>query len=223
MLSLLDRKIRQLHEALGNLRSPGVESVRTDHGVTSGAYCCKVDFNQGRTEAELANLASLLVANIACLKDHLKEWCASNGSPFEGDTLINTNRDVALVHDLWNTDKHATLTKSRSGCRPKVVGLRKTLALTTGPGEQGGTVFRMELGTGKVLTSSLGGGSTGLRVNGQIVDARMARKWESSWRFASGPQMHGNGYLSMQEFQSRPGSAMTPNPSFKRTGLRPAA
>ena len=170
MLNLLDRKIRQLHEALGNLQSPGVESVRTDRSVTSDAYYCKVDFNQGRTEAELANLASLLVANIACLKDHLKEWCANNGRPFEGDTLINTNRDVALVHDLWNTDKHAKLTKARSGCRPKVVGLRQTLALTTGSGEQGGTVFRMELGTGKVLTSSIGGGSSGLRVNGQIAD-----------------------------------------------------
>jgi len=170
MLSLLDRKIRQLHEALGDVQSPHLEAVHTERGVAFGAYYCRVDFNQGRTEAELANLASLLVANVACLKDHLKQWCSNSGKAFEGDTLINTNRDVALVHDLWNTDKHATLTKSRSGCQPKLIDLRQTLALTTGVGEKGGTVFRMELATGKVLAQSSGSGSSGIRVSAQIVD-----------------------------------------------------
>jgi hypothetical protein len=170
MLHLLDRKIRQLHEALGAMRSPSIESVQIERGLAADNYYFKIDFNQSRTEAELSNLATLLVANIACLKDHLKVWCEANKAPFEGDTLINTNRDAALIHDLWNTDKHAVLNKPRSGHKPKLVDIRQRLALSTGTSESGGAVLQIEMATGKLLTHSLGDGSAGLRVTARIVD-----------------------------------------------------
>lgn len=48
-------------------------------------------------------------------------WCDRNGKPFAGDTLINSNRDVAIVHDLWNLDKHGELNRrSRSGLSPRL-------------------------------------------------------------------------------------------------------
>jgi len=62
----------------------------------------------------------LLINNIACLKDHLHAWCKKNGKPRIGDQLIDSNRDVAIVHDLWNLDKHAELNRpSRSGLSPR--------------------------------------------------------------------------------------------------------
>jgi hypothetical protein len=168
MLHPLDRKIRQLHEALGAMRSPNIDAVKVEKGFRADHYYAKVDFNQGRTEADLSNVVTLIVTNIACLKDHLKVWCEANTKPFEGDRLINTNRDVALIHDLWNTDKHAALDRPRSGHRPKLIEIRQTLALSTGG--SGGTVFRMDLATGKLETQSLADGSAGLRVAALIVD-----------------------------------------------------
>ena len=57
----------------------------------------------------------MLLNNIACLKDHLKSWCKKNNKPFAGDQLINSNRDVAIIHDLWNLDKHAESLLRRLG------------------------------------------------------------------------------------------------------------
>jgi hypothetical protein len=168
MEQLFDRKIRQLHEALGSMRSPNIEAVQVERGSAADHYYVKVDFNQGRTEANLSNVATLLVANIACLKDHLKAWCEKHAKPFEGETLINSNRDVAIIHDLWNTDKHAVLDRPRSGHKPKLEEIRQTLVLSTGA--SGGTVLRMEMSTGKLLARSLADGSAGLRVTARIVD-----------------------------------------------------
>jgi len=61
-----------------------------------------------------------LLNNIACLKDHLKAWCNKNGKAFTGEGLINNNQDVAIIHDLWNLDKHAESNRpSRSGLSPR--------------------------------------------------------------------------------------------------------
>jgi hypothetical protein len=81
------------------------------------------DLNQGTDSATAANRVSPLLNNIACLKDYLKVWCKKNGKQFTGDALIDSNRDVAIVHDLWNLDKHAELSRpSRSGLSPKFQG-----------------------------------------------------------------------------------------------------
>lgn len=78
------------------------------------------DLNQAADEATAANQVSLLLNNIACLKDHLKDWCNKNGKPFTGEALISNNQDVAIIHDLWNLDKHAELNRSRSGLSPRL-------------------------------------------------------------------------------------------------------
>ncbi len=50
------------------------------------------------------------------------------GKPETGDLLINSNRDVAIIHDLWNLDKHAELNRpSRSGLSPRLQPARTTL------------------------------------------------------------------------------------------------
>ena len=79
------------------------------------------DLNQAADGATAANQVSLLLNNVACLKDHLKAWCNKNGKPFTGEDLINNNQDVAIIHDLWNLDKHAELNRpSRSGLSPRL-------------------------------------------------------------------------------------------------------
>ena len=105
MLDLLDIKIRQMHEALGNLRESDLSTLKLERGITDQGFYLMIDFSQGNTEAGLANITSLLVANIACMKDQLKVWCSKNNKVFAGESLIDSDKNVALVHDLWNIDK----------------------------------------------------------------------------------------------------------------------
>lgn len=160
MIDVLDRKIRQMHAALAGLASSDLTTIKPQIGEGDGYYYAKVDFNQDADEITLANAASLLVANIASMKDHLKAWCKKQGVVFNGDALINSNRAVALIHDLWNVDKHAELTTPpRSGHRPRLLGLRKNLVISSGTSAGSGAFFSMDPRTGKVTTGTSGGGS----------------------------------------------------------------
>jgi hypothetical protein len=201
MLELLDRKIRQMHEALGGLEESDLSSITPERVTTPHIYYCQIDFSQGTTDVGLANIISLLIANIACMKDHLKVWCAKNGKSFDGENLINTNIDVAIVHDLWNIDKHADLNRPpRSGHRPKVQNLRQSLKLSTGTSAGSAAVFTIDPRTGKVKTETKVGGSVSLAINGDVVDEygvllgdfagiceRATTAWEQTLRRAGVP------------------------------------
>ena len=171
MLDLLDRKLRQMHAALGALSSSDLTSIQPQITRTDSHVYTAVDFNQNSDVVALANAASLVVANIASLKDHLKAWCKKQGVAFDGDKLINSNRSVALVHDLWNVDKHAELnTLPRSGHTPKLVGLSTALSISAGTEADASAFYSMDPRTGKLTTGTTGGGKVELVLVAQIVD-----------------------------------------------------
>lgn len=171
MIDVLDRKIRQMHAALAGLATEDLSSIKPQSGEADGYFYTKLDFNQDADEIALANAVSLLVTNIASMKDHLKVWCNRQGVAFHGDALINSNQAVALIHDLWNIDKHAELNKPpRSGHTPKLQGLRKNLSLSTGTSAGDRAFFSMDPRTGKITTGTSGGGSVQLAIVAQIVD-----------------------------------------------------
>lgn len=171
MLDLLDRKIRQMHEALGGLKDSDLSSIKPERLSTHQGFYFKVDFSQGNTEAGLANIASLLIANIACMKDHLKVWCSKNNKIFEGENLINSDKNVALIHDLCNIDKHAELNRApRSGHRPRVQGLSQTLGLSVGTSAGSSAIFTIDPRTGEMKTQTQGDGSVKLVITGQVVN-----------------------------------------------------
>ena len=84
MIDVLDRKIRQMHAALAGLATDDLSTIKPQCGETDGSYYTKVDFNQGADEIALANAVSLLITNIASMKDHLKVWCTRQGVAFHG-------------------------------------------------------------------------------------------------------------------------------------------
>jgi len=171
MLNLLDRKLRQMHSALAGLGNSDLTSIQSEITQTYEHVYTKVDFNQNSDPIALANAASLLVANIASLKDHLKAWCKKQGTSFDGDNLINTNQSVALIHDLWNVDKHAELNSPpRSGYTPKITGIATALAISAGTEAGASACFSMDPLTGKVTTSTSGGGTIQLALVAQISD-----------------------------------------------------
>lgn len=165
MQDALDLKLRRLHEALGDTRDD-IGSVKADVGVKDGRYYCAVDFSQGASEAELANGLGTLIANIACLKDHLGAWCLLHGLPFAGDALIDSNLDVGIIHDLWIRDKHYTIRKSRSKLNPDLRNIRKTGAITVGGGQRAG--YTIDLHSGQL--KPFGDGKVEVIIDADVFD-----------------------------------------------------
>lgn len=118
----IEQKIRQMYKALEEMQiTDKVSSMKTDlkyNAVRGGSF--SIDFSEGADTPTAENRASQLIAAIACLKDHLKVWCAKENKPFTGDKLIDSNREVAIVHDLWNLDKHGKVDRSRSKLYPRL-------------------------------------------------------------------------------------------------------
>jgi hypothetical protein len=162
-----------MHAALAGLSNNDLSAIQPQIDQTDGHVYTTVDFNQNSDEIELANAASLLIANVASLKDHLKAWCKKQGVPFNnGDILIDSNMSVALIHDLWNVDKHAEELNSppRSGFKPKLQNIKTVLAISSGTAAGGSAFFSMDPRTKKVTTGTSGGGTVQLALDAQITD-----------------------------------------------------
>jgi hypothetical protein len=169
MADSLFHRIERIRAALGVTKSSDLSSLRASVAVRPGIRVLELNFNQGKSAAELANEAFGLVANIASIKDHLKNWCAINGKSFRGEELLNSSINAAVVHDLWNTDKHAELNRPpRSGFRPRIIGLRRVLRFSGGP--QSSAELMVSTSTGRTTIDQSGGAGAELVLEAQIVD-----------------------------------------------------
>lgn len=164
----VDQKLKQLYAALAEMQvTEKLPLIRPTTKISGNQFVTSIDFTLGTDRATAANRVSLLLNNIASLKDHLKLWCKKNGKPLTaGDDLINSNKDVAIIHDLWNLDKHAELNRSRSGLSPRLLEDARTALTLKG----GGNVPPM------VTIPLFGGGATqaqgeaSLRIVAIVVD-----------------------------------------------------
>jgi hypothetical protein len=167
----LERKLQQMHQALSSVVSPNLTSIQPEMSISDNHVFVSLDFNKGSDPITLYNAASLLIANIASLKDYLKVWCKRNNATFEGDNLINNNKPVALIHDLWNTDKHAELNSPpRSGYKPKLGDVQTALRISTGTTNGSGVRLYLNPKTGMFESTSTGGGKINLVLDAQILD-----------------------------------------------------
>ncbi len=166
----LDLKIRRMHEALGRLEEADIGKVEPKLRETKDWLYFKLDFGKDQTEAELTNTAHLLIANIASVKDHLKLWCSEFEHEFKGDILINENRSVAIVHDLWNIDKHGSLSMPpRSGYTPKIQDLRQSMTLATGGSSGSSARVQIDPRTGEMKVETTGGAKVNLTITGDVI------------------------------------------------------
>ena len=201
MLDHLERKLRQMYAALGDVRDSDIASVMTSIIETPQLVSISIDFNANSDPIELHNRATLLVGNIACLKDHLKAWCKRRSLSFEGEKLIDGDKAVAIVHDLWNMDKHFELDRPpRSGHRPRLQNIRTVMQLSAA-GQAGSNVFVvLDPKNGKLVTRSKGGGTSSLVLSAEVVDEtgkslgdfidiciRAVTAWEVEFRAAGVP------------------------------------
>jgi hypothetical protein len=173
MQAKLDLRIRQLHEAIGQVRTADLAAVHPRASIVGDLYYVRVNFSDGASDAQLANNVSLFVANIACLKDHLKAWCKAHNKPFHGDTLIDSNRDVGIIHDLWNRDKHFHLKKSRTRLFPEIRNVSRAARLSTQAQTGSWVAMTLDPRTGQLRTH--GDGKVELVIDADVVDSTGAR------------------------------------------------
>ncbi len=173
ILEILDLRIRQLHEAMGRARTSDFSAVQPRVGVAGETCYASVDFSDDVSDAGLANIISQCVENIARLKDHLKAWCKEHSKPFQGERLIDNNRNVGVIHDLWNREKHFDPKPGRTGLSPEIRNISRGARLTTQV--QAGSRIAMTLDpiTGQMKTH--GDGKAELVVDADVVDANGAR------------------------------------------------
>jgi hypothetical protein len=119
MIEKLNDKVTRLKSSAAALRKSNPDCIVRTFEQTDNEVFEAISFKG--TNHQLLNDIYSLVANIASLKDYLKQWCTQNGVPFSGDSVVNSSREAAIVHDLWNIEKHALLDRwPRSGFAPHI-------------------------------------------------------------------------------------------------------
>lgn len=171
MFGGLEEKCEQALTALGQLAEKDFSKIIVQREESHSRRSVFVSFSDGPTQSELQNSVTILVANIASLKDHLKKWCRQNSSNFDAEAVLTHCHEAALVHDLWNSDKHGGLDRPpRSGLTPKVADLQKALVLSSGTAAGSGAFFTMDPRTGKTEIGGSEGGSVAHKITGRVVD-----------------------------------------------------
>lgn len=150
MKSDIEFKLKRLYEGRKLIFDQEIPEIEMKHiiGTTN-----RVSYDNLMPEESIANFIYLHIANIASLKDHLKKWCQQSRLKFKGDKLINNNKDVAIIHDLWNIDKHYNLDReSRSGLHPFLLNISRSLYVSSIDGGNDTSIENLiDTLTGKVL------------------------------------------------------------------------
>ncbi|MBL7066623.1 MAG: hypothetical protein ISS29_02020 [Candidatus Marinimicrobia bacterium] len=171
MIEVLQRRFRQMYLATHGMTEGDMSKVIIQKITGEHVSGCQTEFSTGQSMDALHNCISLLIANIASLKDHLKAWCSKNGMEFRGEELVNSNTDVSIVHDLWNIDKHLSLNKPpRSGFTPHIANLKQNMVLTTGSNKGDSIGMTIDPITGKMKISTIGGGSASVVITADVID-----------------------------------------------------
>src|SRR5262249_2136910 len=96
-----------------------------EHKTAAGGDTYFFYFNQvrgpARSQIDIENDLFSAIANIANLKDYLKDWIKRHsGDPKKVEDHVNGSFDLQIIVDLHNLEKHASRDRpSRSGRNPR--------------------------------------------------------------------------------------------------------
>jgi len=128
------------------------------------------DWSGGRSDAELANTAVILIYNIANLKDLLKRWCVRNGKDkSKVDDAFKSSQALKIIKDLSNNHRHGYDPKKRgnSGKSPRVDRIMSIMQMTTKP--EKGSFVSLTLNR-QGVPQIAGSGTAKVIITGDILD-----------------------------------------------------
>ena len=197
MLTKLNDKVARLKASTATVRKSDPDCiVRTFEQTETGTF---EGITFGGDDNSALNDIHSLIALIASLKDHLKVWCEQNGVTFDAEHVLDSSRDTAIIHDLWNIEKHGKLDRwPRSGFIPHIGPISLELAnpdgtedstLQISPNAYGGADFINSKGeklVARVRAKVLSGNNSEL---GDILDIceSAISKWRNAYQAAGMP------------------------------------
>jgi hypothetical protein len=85
------------------------------------------------TDSQLANLAWNAIHNLAIFFEYCKEWGKHNGVAYQEIANVRDNaREIRIIEDLHNSEKHPAQRANQSGVSPKLTDLRQVLRVQGG-------------------------------------------------------------------------------------------
>ena len=163
-------RVQRLYVAIGATEETDISKFMPkviNDGSRVGFY---QDWSGGRSDAELANTAHMLIYNIANLKDLLKKWGVRNGKDkTKVDSAFKSSQALKIIKDLSNNDRHGYDPKKRgnSGKSPRVDRITSIMRMTTKP-EKGSFV---SLTLNRQGVPQIAGSGTGkVIITGDILD-----------------------------------------------------
>jgi len=164
-------RLRRINSALTRCRVPATQwPVRFVQ--TPKMRFMEANFGGGASPDQLLNDAWSLIANIASLADHLRKWARVNGrDPRKVDETIRASRDLQVVIDLWNRDKHGGDPRNggKSGLNPRLDGVERALQMRT-QAKKGSSVMVQQGRDGRL--HSYGDGTASIDTSGTVYGAQ---------------------------------------------------
>jgi len=128
------------------------------------------DWSHGLSNAEISNIAHMLIYNVANLKDHLKKWAERNGKEKNKVyAAFKSSEVLKIVKDLSNNDRHGYDPKKRgnSGKSPRVDKINTVMQMTTMPKK--GSFVSLTLNR-QGVPKIAGSGTAKVIITGDIID-----------------------------------------------------
>lgn len=168
ILQLLTQRLNQMHAALGALSQNDLSNFKPKTEITNAFV--RTEFHFGSELVDLQNQASLVIESLGRLKDHFKKWLLENGMTGKiSEDVVNKNPSVAIIHDLWNVEKHVELRDpSRSGYEPKLVIHERGLVVGRGNALDSEIRFILDTFTGDFWLEKQGDAC--IRLNAEVLD-----------------------------------------------------
>lgn len=193
------RRLARVHAALKDARGLRPENLPGRPIKTVGQIGVEQDWSGGRSQDQLMNDALSVINSIMGLRDRAVTFLRANGrDPTIVEDFVDGDKNVAIVHDLANKDKHGKLDRPRSASSPEIRSLTRALQLRAEPGSVASFTMKM---TGEVTI--VGHGDVGLV--GEIVD-------ESGVKLGAFEQVIESAISSWEEFLARIGISLDEKP-----------
>ena len=192
-IELLQR-ISRIYSSIGAVEETDPNKLKATVIAMDGITAVFQDFRGGLANAELSNIAYMLIHNIANLHDHLKKWAANNGKDKRKvDKAFAQSPDLKIVKDLSKNDKHGYPPRNVGYSKkyPQLVNINRVMQLKT-QAKKGSTIG-MTLGAGGA-PKFFGDGTAKAIITGDVVDndnnrigdlheitSRAVEAWEQLW------------------------------------------
>lgn len=169
------QRIHRIYSSIKAVEETDPNKLKATAITTGKCIVFFQDFRGGLNDAELSNLAHMLISNIANLHDHLRKWAVKNGKDKEKvNEAFNQSLELQIIQDLSDNDKHGY--PSRNGgyskIYPQLVNINRVMQLK--PQAKKGSSAGMILGAGGAL-KFFGDGTAKVIITGDVVDNKNNR------------------------------------------------